>query len=138
MNTNIEATTPNRRRAGARVQIRLTAGEKADLEAAARRAGYARLAPYLIDLHRGRVGPSSPLDTDAVRAVLEAIVSSQAEKTAADLAVVAEQVGGLRDATKENFGRLVEHLKALAARLPSPPVRPGASGSTSATSGSAR
>ncbi len=138
MNTNIEATTPNRRRAGARVQIRLTAGEKADLEAAARRAGYARLAPYLIDLHRGRVGPSSPLDTDAVRAVLEAIVSSQAEKTAADLAVVAEQVGGLREATKENFGRLVEHLKALAARLPSPPVRPGGSGSTSTTSGSAR
>ena len=140
MNATIEAsTTPNRRRrAGARVQVRLTAGEKAELEAAARRAGYARLAPYLIALHQGRVGPTSPLDAVAVRAVVEAVAVVQSEKTAADLAALAEQVAGLREATKENFGRLVEHLKALAARLPSPPVRPVGGGSTSTTSGSAR
>lgn len=139
MNTNIEATTPNRRRrACARVQVRLTTGEKADLEAAARRAGYARLAPYLIDLHRGRIGPTSPLDMDAVRAVVEANAAAQSEKTVADLAALAEQVGRLREAYKENFERLVEHLKTLAARLPSPPARPAGSSSTSPTPGGAR
>ena len=125
MNTNIEATigtTPKRRRTNAaRVQIRLTAGEKAEMEAAARRAGYAHLARYVVDLHRGRIGSTSPLDADAVRADVEAVVAVQSEKTAADLAALAEQVVGLREATKENFGRLVEHLKTLAARLPPAP-----------------
>ena len=135
MNTNIEApttTTPKRRRRpnAARVQIRLTTAEKAELTAATQRAGYVHLARYLIDLHRRRVSPSNPLDSDAVRAVVEAVVAVQAEKTAADLAALAEQVVGLRESTKENFGRLVEHLKALAARLPSPPVRQADSGST--------
>jgi hypothetical protein len=135
MNTTVEATTTTtskrrRRPNAARVQIRLTTAEKAELTAATQRAGYVHLARYLLDLHRGRVGPSSPLDTGAVRSAVEAVAAVQAEKTAADLAALAEQVVGLREATKENFGRLAEHLKALAARLPSPPVRPAGSGST--------
>ena len=121
MNTNIEATTPKRRRTSARVQIRLSAVEKAELEASARRAGYARLAPYLIDLHRGLLGPASPLNTDAVRTAVRAEIEAVAARQVADLTALVEQIGGLREATKENFGRLVEHLKTLAARLPPAP-----------------
>lgn len=124
MNTNIEApiTTPKRRRrAGARVQVRLTAGEKAEMEAAARRAGYAHLARYLVDLHRGRVVPASPLDVDAVRAAVRAEIETGTTRQMADLAALAETVERLRAAVKDNYGGLAESVKALAARLPTAP-----------------
>ena len=129
MNTNIEApttTTPKRRRRpnAARVQIRLTTAEKAELATAARRAGYVHLARYLVDLHRGRVSPpppTSPLEVDAVRAAVRAEIETVAARQVADLAAVAETVERLRAAVKDNYGGLTESIKTLAARLPAAP-----------------
>ena len=126
MNTNIEATsatTPKRRRRSnaARVQIRLTTSEKAELAAATQRAGYAHLARYLIDLHRGCVAPVSPMDADVVRMLIRTEIEAAAERQTADLAALAETVERLRAAVKDNYGELAESVKALATRLPTAP-----------------
>ena len=129
MNTKIDnieapiATTPKRRRRSnaARVQIRLTTAEKAKLATAARRAGYVHLARYLIDLHRGRVDPASPLDSDAVRAAVRAEIETVTTHQMADLSALAETVERLRAAVKDNFGGLTDSVKSLAARLPTAP-----------------
>ncbi|MHB1991675.1 hypothetical protein [Metallibacterium scheffleri] len=120
-----------RRRTGARVQVRLTTAEKTELAAAAHRAGYAHLARYLIDLHRGRVAPASPLDADAVRAAIRTEIEAVAERQVADLAALAESVERLREAVKNNYGPLAESIKVLAMRgSPGATARPAGSGST--------
>ncbi len=142
---NAEAITPEitvspapgrsrpRRPSRARLHLRLSAAERAELESAARSAGYAKLSAYLIDLARGET--SARAQTDAMlaqaRAIVEGVVSAQAEKTAADMAALAESMDRLREQIKANYG-------ALAARLPSAPGRPAGSGATSAVSGGAR
>ena len=142
---NAEATNPEttpapapcrsrlRRPSRARLHLRLSAAERAELESAARAAGYAKLSAYLIDLARGET--SARAQTDAMlaqaRAVIEGVVSAHAEKTAADMAALAESMDRLREQIKANYG-------ALAARLPGAPGRPAGSGATSATSGGAR
>ena len=120
------APAPKRRsRTGARVQVRLTAAEKTELAAAARRAGYSHLARYLVDLHRGRIGPASPLDADAVRAVVRAEIEAVAGRQVADMAALAAQVDRLREQFKTNYGALADQLKTLAARgSPGSAVRP--------------
>ena len=146
---NAEAITPEitvspapgrsrpRRPSRARLHLRLSAAERAELESAARAAGYARLSAYLIDLARGET--SARAQTDAmlaqVRAIVEGVVSAQAEKTTADLAALVEGVEWVREAVKTNYGAVAERLKALAARLPD---KPAGSGATSAVSGGAR
>ena len=123
--------TKRRRRTGARVQVRLTPAEKTELAAAARRAGYAHLARYLVDLHRGRIGPASPLDADAVRAAVRVEIEAVAERQTADLAALEAQVDRLREQVKTNYGALVEQMKTLASRgSPGGAVRPADSGST--------
>ena len=122
-----------RRPSRARLHLRLSAAERSELESAARAAGYAKLSAYLIDLARGET--SARTQTDAmlaqVRAIVEGVVSAQAEKTAADMAALAESMDRLREQIKANYG-------ALAARLPSAPGRPAGSGATSAVSGGER
>ncbi len=122
-----------RRPSRARLHLRLSAAERSELESAARAAGYAKLSAYLIDLARGET--SARAQTDAmlaqVRAIVEGVVSAQAEKTAADMAALAESMDRLREQIKANYG-------ALAARLHSAPGRPAGSGATSAVSGGAR
>ncbi len=122
-----------RRSSRTRLHLRLSAAERAELESAARAAGYAKLSAYLIDLARGETGARAQTDAmlAQVRAIVEGAVSAQAEKTAADLAALAESVERLREQIKANYG-------ALAARLPSAPGRPAGSGATSAVSGGAR
>ena len=125
-----------RRRTGARVQVRLTAAEKTELAAAAHHAGYAHLARYLVDLHRGRIGPASPLDADAVRAAVRVEIEAVAERQTADLAALAAQVDRLREQVKTNYGALVEQMKTLALRgSPGAVVRPAGSGSTTPRAG---
>jgi hypothetical protein len=125
-----------RRRIGARVQVRLTAAEKTELTAAAHRAGYAHLARYLIDLHRGRIAAVAPLDADQVRAVVRAEIEAVAERQVADLAALAAQVDRLREQVKTNYGAMAEQLKTLASRgSPGATVRPAGSGSTAQPSG---
>ena len=111
-----ELAPKRRRRTGARVQVRLTTAEKTELAAAARHAGYAHLARYLVDLHRGRIGPASPLDADAVRAAVRVEIEAVAERQTADLAALAAQVDRLREQVKTNYGALVEQMKTLASR----------------------
>jgi len=124
------AAPKRRRRIGARVQVRLTAAEKTELTAAAHRAGYAHLARYLIDLHRGRVAAVAPLDADQVRAVVRAEIEAVAERQVADLAALAAQVDRLREQVKTNYGAMAEQLKTLASRgSPGGAVRPAGSGS---------
>lgn len=112
-----------RRRSAARVQVRLTTAEKTELAAAAHRAGYAHLARYLIDLHRGRVAAVAPLDGDQVRAAVRAEIEAVAARQAADMAALAESVERLREAVKNNYGALAEAVKALSLR-----GSPGAAG----------
>ncbi len=97
------ATAPKRRRrATARVQVRLTTAEKTELAAAAHRAGYAHLARYLIDLHRGRVATVTPLDVDQLRAAVRVEIEAAAERQVADMAALAAQVDRLREQFKTN------------------------------------
>lgn len=127
---------PKRRRRGARVQVRLTTAEKTELAAAAHRAGYAHLARYLIDLHRGRVAATAPLDADQVRAAVRTEIEAAAERQVADMAALAAQVDRLREQVKTNFGAMAEQLKTLASRgSPSTTTRPVGSGSTSTQPG---
>ena len=131
------AAPKRRRRTGARVQVRLTAAEKTELTAAAHRAGYAHLARYLIDLHRGRIAAAAPLNADQVRAAVRAEIDAAAERQVADLAALAEVVDRLREQVKTNYGPLAESIKALASRgSPGAAVRPAGSGSTAQPSGS--
>ena len=122
-----------RRPSRARLHLRLSAAERSELESAARAAGYAKLSAYLIDLARGET--SARAQTDAMltqaRVIVEGVVSAQAEKTAADMAALAESMDRLREQIKANYG-------ALAARLPNAPGRPAGSGATSGVSGGAR
>ena len=130
---NAEAITPEitvspapgrsrpRRPSRARLHLRLSAAERAELESAARAAGYARLSAYLIDLARGESSARAQTDAvlvqagavieGAVRAAVEHAVAVQAEKTTADLAALAEQIAAMRAAVKDNFIRLAEQVK---------------------------
>ena len=128
---NLSLATPllrsvPRRQTRARIHLRLSAAERSELESAARAAEYKRITPYILALARGEMVARRQADAVlaqaratievAVQSAVEAALASQAEKTTADLSVLAEQVTTLRECVIKNFGSLTTAVKALAAR----------------------
>ncbi|THD11051.1 hypothetical protein [Metallibacterium scheffleri] len=109
-----------RRKSRARIHLRLSAAERAELESAARAAGYSRVTSYVLALTRGETAARTQADAvlaqakavieTSVRIAVEAAVAAQAEKAAADTAALAEQIARLREAVKDNFIRLAEQV----------------------------